>query len=144
MVDSDALDYNEQVKTTAILAFSKFLYQAYVNTRIRNSRYPVQVYGQFGDAKYVQRQFVPFFVQNLENHLEKAEPQDKHYIVTYLNALGNLGVPEVVPQVQRILDESIDPYIKTQAVFALKGLLVSRQAENIPTDGQQSVDRNSQ
>jgi hypothetical protein len=60
-----------------------------------------------------------------------------------LNGLGNLGVPEVVPVVQQILDESIDPYIKTQAIFALKALIVSRQAENIPTEGLPSVDRDS-
>jgi hypothetical protein len=147
LVDSDSLHVdhdNKQVATTAILAFSKFLHQAYVNTRIRNSRYPVQVYGQFGDAKFVQREFVPYFVQHLEKQLELGAPENKHWIVVYLNALGNLGVPEVVPVVQKILDDSIDPYIKTQAIFALKGLLISRQAENIPAEGIQAVDRDSQ
>jgi len=146
LVDSDALhvEHEQQTLTTAVLAFSKFLHQAYVNTRIRNSRYPVQIYGQFGDAKYVQRNFVPYFVQHVQKHLDLGAPENKHWIVVYLNALGNLGVPEVVPVVQRILDDSIDPYIKTQAIFALKGLLQSRQAENIPAEGMQAVDRDSQ
>jgi hypothetical protein len=144
LVDSDALEYDDQVKTTAILAFSKFLHQAYVNTRIRNVRYPVQVYGQFGDAKYVQRTYSQYFVQNLQKHLDSGKPEDKHFIVVYLNALGNLGIPEVVPVVQRILDDSNDPYIQTQAIFALKGLLISRQSENIPVEQLHSVDRDSQ
>jgi hypothetical protein len=146
LVDSDALqvDHEQQAKTTAVLAFSKFLHHAYVNTRIRNSRYPVQIYGQFGDAKFVQRNFAQYFVQQVQKHLEQGAPENKHWIIVHLNALGNLGVPEVVPVVQKVLDESIDPYIKTQAVFALKGLLQSRQAENIPAEGFQAVDRDSQ
>lgn len=150
LVDSDALhvEHAQQARTTAILAFSKFLHQAYVNTRIRNTRYPVQIYGQFGDAKFVQRNFVQHFVQQVEKHFDQQQgdpaPEQKHWIVVYLNALGNLGVPEVVPVVQRILDDSTDPYIKTQAIFALKGLLQSRQQENIPAEGIQAVDRDSQ
>jgi hypothetical protein len=145
LTDSSAVESDgEQVKTSAVLALSNLLYQACVNSRIRNSRYPVALYGEFCDEKLAQRTYAPWFTKNLKKHLEGREPQDKHWVATYLTALGNLGVPEVVPVVQQILDDETDPYIKVKAVLALKNLIVSRQAENIPVAEVRGVDRQSQ
>jgi hypothetical protein len=145
LTDSTAVESDiDQLKTTAVLALSNLLHQACVNSRIRSSRYPVALYGEFCDEKLAQRDYAPYFIKNLKKHLETQEPQDKHWISTYLQALGNLGVPEVVPVVQQILDDETDPYIKVKAVFALKNLIVSRQVQNVPVSEIRSVDRQSQ
>ena len=78
-------------------------------------------------------------MENKENN-----NQDKHFAATYLTALGNLGVPEVIPIVQNILDEENNPYYKVKAIFALKHLIVSRSSQNIPVNEIRGVDRNSQ
>jgi len=144
LADSSAIEAETQVKTSAILAFSNILYQACVNTEIAESRYPQALYGQFCDAKLVQRQYVQWFIRNLKKYMESNQQQDKHFAITYLVALGNLGVPEVVPVVQRILDEEEDAYFKVQAIFALKHLCVSRSATNIPVNAMHGIDRDTQ
>lgn len=144
LTDSSAVESDkDQVKTSAILALSNLLHQACVNSRIRNSRYPVALYGEFCDEKVAQRQYAPYFVKNLKKHLDSEDPQDNHWAVTYLTALGNLGVPEVIPVVQNILDDETNSYIKVKAVLALKNLIVSRQNQNIPVSEIRGVDRQS-
>ncbi len=61
-----------------------------------------------------------------------------------MTALGNLGTPETVQVVQEILDNEQDPYIKVNAVLALKNLIISRSAQNVPINEVRGVDRDSQ
>jgi hypothetical protein len=146
LVESPAAEKCVQLKTTALLAFSNTLYQSYVNLRIKNSRYPVAQYGEFGNQKDVQEQYVQYFQKNLQEALEKeqSEGNNKHFTITYLTAFGNLGVEQILPQVQRILDDSTDVYIKTKAILALHRVIVSRSTQNIPTNEIHGVDRNGQ
>jgi hypothetical protein len=147
LTDSSAVESDkDQVKTAAILALSNLVSQACVNARIRNSRYPVALYGEFCDEKLAQRTYAPYFIKHLQKHMEKQskEPQEKHWAITHLTALGNLGVPEAIPVVQQILDDETDPYIKVKAIFALKHLVVSRSSNNIPETEFRGVDRASQ
>jgi hypothetical protein len=62
----------------------------------------------------VRRQYVPFFIENLKKHMESNEQSDKHWVSTYLAALGNLGVRDTIPVVQQILDDEVDPYYKVK------------------------------
>jgi hypothetical protein len=123
---------HRQVKTTAILSFSNILYQACINARTKQSRFPVAIYGEFCDEKIVAQEFLPYYLEKLEQHWKQDTSDDKHFTVVFLNALGNIGHPKVIPFVQKILDQSPSSYLKMKAIFALKHLVVSRDTLNVP------------
>jgi len=136
---------HRQVKTTTILSFTTLLHQACVNTNLRNTRYPVQMYGKFCDEKIVETEFLDFFVNQLERVIYTDNTDENmHWKVTYLTALGNIGHPKVIPVVQRLMDNLINPFIKVKAVYVLKHLIVSRSNQNIrDTVKVHGVDRDS-
>ncbi|CAG7829624.1 unnamed protein product, partial [Allacma fusca] len=57
-------------------------------------------------------------------------------------ALGNFGVPEIIPVVQKALDEQSEPIIKVKAIYALQNLIQSRG--NLNQQGQQQQGQQQQ
>ena len=102
-----------------------------MNTRIRNSRYPVALYGKFCDAQVVEQEFLPYFVNELEKVLKSDIKEDHHWRFVYLKALGNIGHPSFIPVVQRILDNRHNVLLKVKAIFALQHMIVSRSSNNV-------------
>ena len=129
------------------MAFSVLANQACVNKRIKNTRYPVALYGEFCDEEQVSRKYVPYFIQKLEKRLQGESKEDIHYTFVMLKALANFGVPAVIEPVQKILDEESNPLIKVKAIYALQKLVQSRQQLNQQEHGEQehnpAVDRQS-
>jgi hypothetical protein len=130
VMEDEAVKRQEQVRTTAMLSFSTLLANACINKKVKNTRYPVALYGEFCSETYVAKKFVPYFVQKLEKRLESNTQQDQHWIVTLLAVLGNLGHPDTIEIVQKIMDEQTNHFIKTKAIFALKNLVKSRSNLN--------------
>lgn len=118
-----------QVKTTATLALSTLLHQACVNAKIRNTRYPVAMYGLFCDAKIVENEFYPYFVEQLEKYVESENKEDTHWKDVYMTALGNIGHPKIIPVVQKLMDKIVNPFIRVKVVLMFKHLIVSRTHE---------------
>lgn len=108
------------------------LHQACINTNIRNTRFPVQLYGTFCDEKFVETEFLGFFKRELEKVVFTEDTEvNLHWKVVHLTALGNIGHPIVIPLVQRLMDNLINPFIKVKAVYVLKHLIVSRSNQNL-------------
>ena len=128
------------MKTAAILSFTLLLNQACVNARIKQSRYNVALYGKFCKTEDTT-QYFEYFVQKLEESLPKS---GYHWTSVYLTALGNFGHPRLYKIVQKVLDDSNDPYEKAKAIFALRFVVVPRDAENTPRDDVNQVDRFAQ
>jgi len=136
---------HRQLKTTTILSFTTLLHQACVNTNLRNTRYPIQMYGTFCDEKFVESEFLSHFLKELERVIYTDNTDENlHWKVTYLTALGNIGHPTVIPVVQQLMDNLVNPFVKVHAVFVLKRLIVSRSNQNIrETTKVHGVDRDS-
>jgi len=136
---------HRQLKTTSILSFTTLLHQACVNTNLRNTRYPVHMYGTFCDEKFVETEFLDHFVKELERVIYTDNTDENtHWKVTYLTALGNIGHPKIIPVVQKLMDNIVNPFIKVKAVYMLKHLIVSRSNQNIrETTKVHGVDRDS-
>jgi len=123
---------NVQIKTTATLAFSTLLHQACVNAKVRNTRYPVAMYGHFCDAKIVETEFLPYYIEQLEKHIESENTENTHWKNVFMTALGNIGHPRVIPVVQRHMDKLVNPFVKVHAVYMLKHLIVARTHVHLP------------
>jgi hypothetical protein len=132
---------HRQVRTTAVLSFSTILYEACMNTRIRNSRYPVAMYGKFCDAQVVEQEYLPWFLQELDRTMKSTSQEDRHWRVVFLNALGNIGHPNFIPVVQRLMDNRHNPLLKAKIIFSLKHMIVSRSKKNDPERKIHVVDR---
>lgn len=59
LIEHDTVKRQEQLRTTAMLSFTNLAYQACVNKAVKNSRFPVAIYGQFCDEQLVAKKFVP-------------------------------------------------------------------------------------
>jgi hypothetical protein len=147
IIEEETVKRQVQVRTTAMLSFSTLVFNACINKKVKNTRYPVALYGSFCDESFVAQKFVPFFITRLEKHLESQNEQqeNQHWIITLLAALGNIGHPNTIEVVQKIMDEETNSLIKTKAIFALKNLIRSRQQANLggQRQGQTPVDRQS-
>jgi hypothetical protein len=142
LLKSDVLHAeHRQVRTTAVLSFSTILYEACMNTRIRNSRYPVAIYGKFCDAQVVEQDYLPWFVQQLEKSMKSTSHEDRHWRFVFLNALGNIGHPSFIPVVQRLMDNRHNPLLKAKIIFSLKHMIVSRSKQNAQERKIHVVDR---
>jgi hypothetical protein len=133
---SSVVQQEQQLKTTTILVFSVLLNQACINANIKQSRYSV-AYGEFCELS-TTTPYVKYFERKLD---ETFKQSGNHFTNVYLAALGNIGHPRVVNVVQKVLDDSNDVLEKTKAIFALKNVIVSREAENTPNNDDNQVDR---
>jgi hypothetical protein len=140
LFDNESVKRQTQVRTTAMLSFSTLVFNACINKRVKNTRFPVALYGEFCNEQYVAKKFVPYFIQHLEKRLEAKEGQEnKHWIITLLQVLGNIGHPDTIEVVQKIMDQETDVLIKSQAIYALKNLIQSRQTLNQGSQQQRTV-----
>jgi len=146
LIQSEVLRGHKQAKTTAVLSFSTVLYEACVNTLIRNTRYPVAMYGQFCDAKVVEQEFLPYFVKELERIMKTEEQtENTHWKLVYLTALGNIGHPATLPVIQRYMDNVQNTVVKTRVIFALKHMIIARSHQETQGVHQKLVvDRDAQ
>lgn len=142
LLKSDVLrSEHKQVRTTAVLSFSTILYEACMHTKIRNSRYPIALYGKFCDAQLVEQEYLPWFVQHLETVIKSNDKEDRHWRIVFLNALGNIGHPAFIPVAQRLMDNRHNPLLKSKVIFALKHMIVARASHNVPERRIPVVDR---
>jgi len=133
LVRSDILREDKQAKTTGLLSFSTILYEACMNSRISETRFPVALYGHFCDADLVEKEFLPFYIEELEKVLKMEEKVDEHHThwkMVYLKALSNIGHPKMIPVVQHWLSIVKNPIVKQQLVLSLKHMIVSRDTVN--------------
>lgn len=121
-----------QIKTTAALALSTLLHQACVNTHVRNTRYPIAIYGHFCDAQVVETEFLPYFVEQLEKVIVSENKEDSHWKNLWMTVLGNIGHPRVIPVVQRLMDTLVNPFHKVRVIYMLKHLIVARTSVVVP------------
>lgn len=103
----DAVRTQTDVKVTAGLAFTQFMYRAQINDESASKYYPVDVYGRFADKKseFVVREVIPYFAEELRSAVKD---NDRAKALYAIRALGNLG-HSLIPSV-------FEPYLegKTQ------------------------------
>ena len=105
----------------AVLSLSNLIYQACLNRKIQRVQYPVEIYGRFCTPEVVKNNFLQPFFNELKRGLSESNNEQ---VVVYLAALGNIGHPEVLPAVQRIVRETDAPTtVKIYAIFALQRLV---------------------
>ncbi|ODM89521.1 Vitellogenin [Orchesella cincta] len=141
---------SQQIRTTALLAYSALLHESCVNARTKQSSYSYSLYGPLGQPEDVEP-FVQDTIQKLEKLMQKREKDFKreqtskaHEFSLYMAILGNVGHPSMLPIVQKVLDASNDVQEKSKALYALKHLIRPKDV-NSPvqhSDGRVNVDEN--
>ena len=80
---------DHQLSSAVALTLSHLVYKACISRDSSVYSYPVQAYGKFCDEKspVITRELIPF----LSSKLFSAQETDIHTMITYINALGNIG-----------------------------------------------------
>lgn len=106
-----------------ILSLASLTYQACVNSRVAEAKFPVQVSGSFCGPNYAREQVLSYFEKLWDGVMHGGRSEQKAVV---LSAVGILGLPEVIPRLERVIkDQSQSTFVRTKAVFAYKRLTQS-------------------
>merc|ERR1711887_503884 len=75
--------------TAIALTLTQRIHEACIHETTSVNDFPAKIYGRFCDSKspFIVRDLIPFLAEKLFASAE----HDTHHIITYVNALGNLG-----------------------------------------------------
>jgi hypothetical protein len=112
-----------------LLSLASLTYQACVNSRVAEAKFPVQVSGQFCGPSFAKDQVQEYIVSQVWPRAVSTE--QKAVVIT---AIGILGLPDSIPFLDRIIkDTAQSTFIRTKAVFAFKRLIQSSNGNDAVT-----------
>ncbi|XP_068082316.1 vitellogenin isoform X2 [Anabrus simplex] len=107
-----SVEDDEQVKISAVLAFSNLVRVACVNTRYREARYTMEVLGSPCTVDSAAR-YIPWLTSQL-----RTDPGLRR---VFLAALGNTAHPTALPVLKSMVEDSnLTPYLRSVAVFSMR------------------------
>merc|ERR1711962_211771 len=110
---------NRNMVSTIALAVTRLVHKACVHETSSVSDYPAKSYGRFCDEKTpeITRDLIPFLAEKL-----LAVPKtDINQLLTYINALGNLGHDGAAMHLLKVIDDvNFDVHARSVAVYQLR------------------------
>ncbi|XP_071440161.1 vitellogenin-like [Hetaerina americana] len=117
LIRDSASKYDQNLRTSAILAFSNLLRVACVSRAERRMRFPYNVYGNPCHEASVSH-YIPYLKSQL-----RADPTTRPAVLTALgNTASLLALP---PLMEAARDASYTPYQRARAVTAMKHIVLS-------------------
>merc|ERR1719494_1473556 len=88
--------------TAIALTLSQRIHEACIHETTSVNDFPAKIYGRFCDSKspFIVRVLIPFLAEKLFASAE----HDTHHIITYVNALGNLGHDAVALHLLKVIE----------------------------------------
>jgi HEAT repeat protein len=115
---------DQQLKITALLAFSNLLRTACIERRGRHAQYTDETFDATCE-EYDASRYITWYSNMLGT--------DPALIRVYITALGNTGSLSALPTLLSLADDtSLSPYLRATTVFAMKYLALHRPARTLP------------
>ncbi|CAG2053201.1 unnamed protein product [Timema podura] len=114
MIRSSAVQEYQQLLISSVLAFSNLLRVACVDDIVKQAQYSVHMIPKPCTKEHASR-----YISFLEGYKKKSSTLRR----VYITALGNTGLPAVLPLIQAIVnDTKASSYLRSSAVFSMKYL----------------------
>merc|ERR1712240_833805 len=110
---------NRNMVSTVALAVTRLIHRACVHETSSVTDFPVKSFGRFCDEKTpeINRDLIPFLAEKLF----AARKSDINQLLTYINALGNLGHEGAALHLLKVIDDgSFDSHLRSVAVYQLR------------------------
>jgi len=110
---------NRNVISTVVLAVTRLIHKACIHETSSVMNFPAKTYGRFCDEKApeITRDLIPFLAEKLF----ATRKTDVNQLITYINALGNLGHDGAAIHLLKVIDDgSFDSHPRSVAVYQLR------------------------
>jgi len=110
---------NRNMVSTVALAVTRLIHRACVHETSSVTDFPAKSFGRFCDEKTpeINRDLIPFLAEKLF----AARKSDINQLLTYINALGNLGHEGAALHLLKVIDDgSFDSHLRSVAVYQLR------------------------
>merc|ERR1719394_2392027 len=110
---------NRPMISTVTLAVTPLIHKACIHETSSVSDFPAKSYGRFCDEKTpeITRDLIPFLAEKLF----AARKSDINQLLTYINALGNLGHDGAAMHLMKVVDDvNFDVHARSVAVYQLR------------------------
>merc|ERR1711962_84256 len=110
---------NRNMVSTIALAVTRLVHRACIHETSSVTDYPAKSFGRFCDEKTpeINRDLIPFLAEKLF----AARKSDINQLLTYINALGNLGHEGAALHLLKVIDDgSFDSHLRSVAVYQLR------------------------
>merc|ERR1719334_1253803 len=110
---------NRPMISTVALAVTRLIHKACIHETSSVSDFPAKSYGRFCDEKTpeITRDLIPFLAEKLF----AARKSDVNQLLTYINALGNLGHDGAAMHLMKVVDDvNFDVHARSVAVYQLR------------------------
>ena len=119
LMKSEQVNGNRIIRASYLLGLTELVNKACVNPITMKSEYPSQFYGQLcsPESQVIKDQLIPYLVQKLH----QSASSDMNSVITYVNALGNLGLKESTEELLKVVEGKIStsPHPRSVAVYRL-------------------------
>ena len=110
---------DRHLTSTVALTLTQRIHEACIHETTAVEDFPVKIYGRFCDNKspFIVRELIPFLAEKLFASAE----YDIHHIITYVNALGNVGHDAAALHLLKVIEGQLTrhTHVRSVAVYQL-------------------------
>ena len=119
LLKSRQINENRIIRASYILGLTELVNKACVNHVTMKTEYPYKMYGQMcsENSSVIKEELLPYLSQKLQ----ESSSSDMNSVITYVNALGNLGLKESAEELLKVVEGKISssPHPRSVAVYKL-------------------------
>ena len=124
----ESIQKDRTLRATVALSLTELIYKACIDETSMEFNFPTRVYGNFcsKESKVIKKTMVPFLkssLYELKDQLKEEQPSSQtiNHLITYINALGNLGIDATAETLLEVVDGTLTPHShpRSLAVYRL-------------------------
>ena len=128
LLKHESIQEDRTMSATIAMTLTELVHKACVDETTSKFNFPTRVYGQFchEDSKPIRKYLIPYLqkqLYQLKDELKQEQPssQTMHKLITYINALGNIGVEETSKTLLQVIEGTLTlhPHPRSVAVYKL-------------------------
>jgi len=119
LAKSSNIQRNRIIRAAYLMGLTGLINKACINYESMENQFPYRIYGQMchEDMEEIKSDLIPY----LTHKLQESVREDMNSVITYVNALGNLGTEETTKELLKVVEKKIEtsPYPRSIAVYKL-------------------------
>merc|ERR1711872_915328 len=119
LLKTEHIERNKIIRAAYTMGLTELIHRACVNPLTIKNEFPYKIYGQMcnKDLSIIKSTLIPYLSQKLS----ESPKTELNTIITYVNALGNIGVEETTEELLKVIEGKITlkSYPRSLAVYML-------------------------
>merc|ERR1712042_157632 len=119
LLKTEHIERNKIIRAAYTMGLTELIHRACVNPLTIKNEFPYKIYGQMchKDLPVIKSTLIPYLSQKLS----ESPKTELNTIITYVNALGNIGVEETTEELLKVIEGKITlkSYPRSLAVYML-------------------------